>query len=52
MKTPYIFYPVIFLWLFVIMIDLFIAFDGFDRVRVKLSGGRIRTTRTNMRKKD
>jgi len=33
MKTPYIFYPLIFLWLFIIMVDLVIVFDGFDRVR-------------------
>jgi len=40
MNKPYIFYPVILLLLIITMYEIFMVFDGFERVRVRLRGSR------------
>lgn len=51
MKSPYIFFPIILLWLFIIAVDLFVMFDGFERVRAKVSS-RVRTSKSDKRKRE
>lgn len=50
MKKPYIFYPIIIMWLLICSVEVFMAFDGFDRVRTKLRGNR--KTSTSRRKRE
>ena len=40
MNKPYIFYPVMFLLFCLVLIEVFIVFDGYERVRVRLRSGR------------
>jgi len=51
MNKPYIFYPVIIMLLIITMYEIFMVFDGFERVRVRLRGGR-KTQNTRLRRQD